>query len=77
MRANFSSTQCHAFATHRLLVIALSLSDRSQEASVAARSLLLLEPTFSVSGFAQRYPGREAKHAPSYFKALLKAGVLA
>jgi hypothetical protein len=37
-------------ATHRLLVIALSLSDRSQEASVAARSLLRLERRSASAG---------------------------
>jgi len=62
-------------ATHRLLVIALALSGRTDDARAAVGELLALEPTLTVSGFRQRYPGTTSAHAELFCEALASAGV--
>jgi TolB-like protein/class 3 adenylate cyclase len=62
-------------ATHRLLVIALALSGRVDEARQAAADLLALEPELTVSGFRQRYPGSASDHVDKFCAALAAAGV--
>src|SRR5438132_1286377 len=62
-------------AAHRLLVIALVLAGRENEARASARRLLELEPRLTVAGFRLRYPGSAASHADSFCDALARAGV--
>jgi TolB-like protein/DNA-binding SARP family transcriptional activator len=62
-------------AAHRLLVIALVLSGRENEAQAPARRLLELEPELTVTGFRQRYPGNASPHAELFCGALAKAGI--
>ena len=62
-------------STHRILAIALALSGRIDEAHRAAGDLLALEPTLTVSGFRQRYPGSASAHAELFCEALARAGV--
>jgi TolB-like protein/DNA-binding SARP family transcriptional activator len=59
----------------RLLVIALVLAGREEEARAAARRLLALEPGLTVAGFRRRYPGSASPHADLYCDALGRAGV--
>lgn len=61
--------------THRLRVLALSLSGRDVEAREAARELLRICPQFSVDAFSRSYPGRDHAHAQDYFRALRNAGL--
>lgn len=71
------SLQLNAMHTpsHRLLIIALVLLDRMDEARVAAQRHALLEPHFRVSHYRERYPGRTASHAVLHARALLAAGI--
>lgn len=62
-------------ATHRLLIISLALSDRTEEARKAVAGLLKLEPELTVSGWRHRYPGSASAHANLFCEALGKAGV--
>ncbi len=62
-------------ASHRLLVIALSLRGSPGEARAAAKQLTALAPNFRVSEYAARYPGRNHSHAATYVEALLDAGI--
>jgi TolB-like protein/DNA-binding SARP family transcriptional activator len=62
-------------AAHRLLVIALVLAGRGNEARASARRLLELEPRLTVAGFRRRYPGSAASHADLLCDALARAGV--
>src|SRR5712691_5457133 len=62
-------------AAHRLLVIALVLAGRENEARASARRLLELEPRLTVAGFRRRYPGSAASHADLLCDALARAGV--
>lgn len=62
-------------ATHRLLVIALALSGRIDEARRAAADLLALEPELTVGRFRQRYPGSASSHVERFCSALAAAGV--
>jgi TolB-like protein/DNA-binding SARP family transcriptional activator len=62
-------------AAHRLLVIALVLAGRENEARASARRLLELEPRLTVAGFRRRYPGSAASHAELLCDALARAGV--
>jgi TolB-like protein/DNA-binding SARP family transcriptional activator len=62
-------------ASHRLLVIALALSGREDDARVSVRRLLELEPGLTVAGFRQRYPGSSGPQADLFCDALAKAGV--
>jgi tetratricopeptide (TPR) repeat protein len=61
--------------THRLRVLALSLSGRDAEAREAAQALLRICPHFSVDAFGRSYPGRDHAHAQVYFRALRSAGL--
>jgi len=56
-------------------VIALALSGRTDDARAAVGELLALEPTLTVSGFRQRYPGTTSAHAELFCEALASAGV--
>jgi TolB-like protein/DNA-binding SARP family transcriptional activator len=62
-------------AAYRLLVIALVLAGREQEARASARRLLDLEPGLTVEGFRRRYPGSASPHADLFCNALMRAGV--
>jgi hypothetical protein len=62
-------------ATHRLLVIALVLDGRLEQARQAATELLALEPELTVGGFRQRYPGSGSKNTETFCAALATAGV--
>jgi len=62
-------------AAHRLLVIALVLAGRENEARASARRLLELEPRLTVAGFRRRYPGSDSPHADLFCDALARAGI--
>jgi adenylate cyclase len=62
-------------ATHRLLVIALALAGRTDEARSAAAELRALEPELTVGGFRDRYPGNASAHAEKFCAALAAAGI--
>jgi adenylate cyclase len=62
-------------STHRILAISLALSGRAEEARAAAAELLKLEPTLTVAGFRQRYPGSGSPQAKIFADALSIAGV--
>jgi TolB-like protein/DNA-binding SARP family transcriptional activator len=62
-------------SAYRLLVIALVLASRGDEARVSARRLLELEPGLTVSGFRRRYPGSGSPHADLFCDALARAGI--
>jgi TolB-like protein/DNA-binding SARP family transcriptional activator len=65
-------TYTHAY---RLLVMALVLAGRADEAHASARRLLDLEPGLTVAGFRRRYPGSASPHADLYCDALARAGI--
>lgn len=62
-------------AAHRLLIIALVLARRENEAQASARRLLELEPGLTVAGFRRRYPGSANPHADVFCDALARAGI--
>jgi TolB-like protein/Tfp pilus assembly protein PilF len=62
-------------STHRILAISLALSGRVEEARIAASELLQREPTLTVGGFLQRYPGSASAQASIFGEALAVAGV--
>ena len=62
-------------STHRLLTIALVLADRVDEARLAARELLNIEPNITQSGFQLRYPGAATPQAKIFAQALGVAGI--
>ena len=62
-------------SAHRLLVIALVLAGRENEARASARRLLELEPGLTVAGFRRRYPGSSSPHADLFCDALMRAGI--
>jgi adenylate cyclase len=61
--------------TYRLAVIANMLAGRHDEARAAASGLRVLDPTYRVRHFEDRYPGRRHPHAADYVRALREAGV--
>ena len=61
-------------SAHRLLVIALVLAGREDEARASARRLLELEPGLTVAGFRRRYPGSASPQADLFCDALARAG---
>ncbi|MBV8211122.1 MAG: hypothetical protein JO133_13795 [Burkholderiaceae bacterium] len=61
--------------SHRLLVIALMLDGRGEEARHAAQALLRVEPALTVSRYLQRHPGRDEPHASQFGLALKEAGI--
>jgi TolB-like protein len=65
-------TYTHAY---RLLVFALMLAGREDEASAPARRLLELEPGLTVAGFRRRYPGSDSPHANLFCDALARVGI--
>jgi tetratricopeptide (TPR) repeat protein len=65
-------TYTHAY---RLLVMALVLAGREEEAQASARRLLELEPGLTVAGFRRRYPGSASPHADLFCDALARAGI--
>jgi TolB-like protein/DNA-binding SARP family transcriptional activator len=65
-------TYTHAY---RLLVIALVLAGREDEAHASSRRLLDLEPGLTVAGFRRRYPGSASPHVDLFCDALARAGV--
>jgi TolB-like protein/DNA-binding SARP family transcriptional activator len=65
-------TYTHAY---RLLVMALVLAGRDDEARVSARRLLDLEPGLTVESFRRRYPGSASPHADLFCDALARARV--
>jgi TolB-like protein/Tfp pilus assembly protein PilF len=62
-------------SAHRLLVMALQLAGRTEQARRAAHELLELEPGLTVEKFRERYPGSATPHADLYCDALERAGV--
>ena len=62
-------------SAYRLLVIALVLAGREDEARASARRLLELEPGLTVAGFRRRYPGSDSPHADLFCDALARAGI--
>lgn len=70
MRANRSHGP-----TLRVLAIALALDGRLDEARDVAATLMQLEPGFTASQFADRYPGVQASRTARYADALRQAGV--
>lgn len=62
-------------STHRILAISLVLSGQVDEGRAAAIELLKLEPTLTVGGFLQRYPGNATAQAKIFGEALAIAGV--
>jgi TolB-like protein/DNA-binding SARP family transcriptional activator len=62
-------------AAYRLLVIALVLAGREDEAQASARRLLEIEPGLTVAGFRRRYPGSASPQADLFCDALTRAGV--
>jgi TolB-like protein/DNA-binding SARP family transcriptional activator len=62
-------------AAYRLLVMALVLAGREDEARRSARRLLELEPGLTVAGFRRRYPGSATPHADLFCEALARAGI--
>jgi len=65
-------TYTHAY---RLLVFALSLSGKSEQAKAAARQLLEQEPTLTVERFRQRYPGNAFPNCEMLCRALERADI--
>jgi len=62
-------------AAYRLLVIALVLAGRGDEAHASARRLLELEPGLTVASFRRRYPGSASPQADLFCDALARAGI--
>jgi TolB-like protein/class 3 adenylate cyclase len=62
-------------STHRILTITLALSGRMDEASEAAKTLLVVEPGLTVEGFLRRFPGAATPQAQVFGEALRAAGV--
>ena len=62
-------------SAYRLLVIALVLACRGDEARASARRLLELEPGLTVEGFRRRYPGSASPHTEIFCDALARAGI--
>jgi len=62
-------------SAYRLLVIALVLAGRGNEAQASARRLLELEPGLTVESFRRRYPGSASPHADLFCDALARAGI--
>jgi TolB-like protein/DNA-binding SARP family transcriptional activator len=62
-------------AAYRLLVMALVLAGREDEARASARRLIELEPGLTVAGFRRRYPGSASPHADLFCNALAAAGI--
>ncbi len=62
-------------STHRTFTIALALAGRVEEAQAAARDLLALEPSLTVSNFLRRYPGAASPQAKLFSEALAIAGL--
>lgn len=73
-RRSLRANRSHA-STHRILTIALSLAGLQDEATIAGRDLLTVEPHLTARSFLERYPGRNARHAPAYAEALLRSGI--
>jgi len=65
-------TYTHAY---RLLVFALVLAGRVDEAQASARRLLELEPGLTIASFRRRYPGSASPRADLLCDALARAGV--
>jgi adenylate cyclase len=70
LRAN-----CLHASTLRVLTIAQIQTGDGQGARETARSMLRLEPGYTVSRFLERYPGHDRPHASQWAAALHEAGV--
>jgi tetratricopeptide (TPR) repeat protein len=73
-RRSMRATRSHG-PTLRVLAIALALDGRIDEARDVATALLQLEPAFTASQFADRYPGVQVSRTARYADALRLAGV--
>lgn len=62
-------------STWRTIVYALVMLDRLDEARQAIQRLLEIEPTYTVSEFHQRFPGRDGPMAEPWAQALQVAGL--
>jgi hypothetical protein len=79
-KAAESAVRCirenHTYTTgHKLLVIALALDNRAEEARAAVRSLRALDPKFCVERYLARFPGSSGPLAGLFGEALLRVGV--
>jgi TolB-like protein len=79
-KAAESAVRCirenRAYTTgHKLLVIALALDNREEEARAAVRSLRALDPKFCVERYLARFPGSSGPLADLFGEALLRVGV--
>jgi TolB-like protein/class 3 adenylate cyclase/tetratricopeptide (TPR) repeat protein len=61
--------------TLRILAIAQVLAGQIDDARETVKNLLLVEPSFRVPRFLERYPGAAAPHAAVYAEALRAAGL--
>ena len=62
-------------STLRVLIIALAMQDRVDEARTHVKSLLKLEPGFTVERFRSRAPGSEFEVGKTFAQALARAGI--
>lgn len=62
-------------STWRTLALAQSLAGSMDEARSTVAQLRQIEPKLTASTFLERYPGRDARHAPRYAQALIDAGL--
>lgn len=62
-------------ASHRLLTISLALDGQLTEAQAAARVLMRVDPSFTVSGYMRSYAGKDGAHRREREAALLQAGL--
>ena len=68
------TNRTHA-STWRTLALAQSLAGSMDEARQTVAQLRQIEPKLTASTFLERYPGRDARHAPRYAQALIDAGL--
>lgn len=62
-------------STWRSVAYALVMMDRVDEARSAIAELLAIEPSYTVSAFRQRFPGRDGPMAEPWARALAAAGL--
>lgn len=71
---SLKANRTHA-STWRTLAIALVMMNKVDEARAAVQRLLSIEPGLTVSGFKERFPGRDGPLAGPFAEALRTAGV--
>jgi class 3 adenylate cyclase/TolB-like protein/tetratricopeptide (TPR) repeat protein len=73
-RSSLRLNGAHA-ASHRLLVMALSMGGQREPARQAAARLLATDPRCTVKSYLERYPAKTSARRELYAQALLDAGV--